>query len=67
MNNITLTISQEEANECLKALIFRADTLNEKIKEAGQRGKVEQIINLATAVKTMQTTMNKLSDAGATI
>ena len=30
MNNITLTISQEEANECLKALIFRADTLNEK-------------------------------------
>lgn len=65
--NITITLTQTEANECLKALIFRADTLTEKVKEAGQRGKVDQVIHLSETIKTMQNTMNSLSDAGATI
>lgn len=64
---VTIIMTKHEADECLKALIFRADTLTEKVKEAGQRGKVDQVIQLSEAIKTMQNTMNTLTNAGATI
>ncbi|MBQ8218510.1 MAG: hypothetical protein IJZ79_02060 [Bacilli bacterium] len=64
---ITITLTQNEADECLRALVFRADTLTEKIKEAGKRGNVDHIIAMSEAVKAMQNTMTKLSNQGATI
>jgi len=61
---ITITMTEQEASECLRALIFRADELNEHIKIAGQKGNIDRVIQLSEMVKTMQNTMTKLQNAG---
>ena len=64
---ITVKLTQEEANAAFMALISRLDYFDEKIKEEGKYGRVSNVIAMAERIDWMKRAEKKLLDAGATL
>ena len=65
MKDITITLSQEEADLVYRQLIGRLDAFDELIKKSAAKSDTGSIIHYAGVKQTLNGVVNKLSAAGA--
>lgn len=66
---ITITLTQDEADIAYRQLIGRLDFFDDMIKEEGKKNNpsANRIIELANAKQKIESVVNKLQVAGATL
>lgn len=64
---ITVKLTQEEANALYTAMVCRIDDFNEQMKEAGKVGNAGRVLECAKWIQLMEGARDKLFSAGATL
>lgn len=64
--DITVTLTQEEANALFTAMVGKLDDFDEQIKEAGKKGNSRRVLECAKWIEIMNRAKEKLFDKGAT-
>lgn len=65
--DITVTLTQEEANALYTAMVGKLDDFDEQIKEAGKKGNSRCVLECAKWIEIMNSAKEKLFDKGATL
>lgn len=64
--DITVTLTQEEANALFTAMAGKLDDFDEQIEEAGKKGNLRRVLECAKWIEIMNGAKEKLMDKGAT-
>lgn len=64
--DITVTLTQEEANALFTAMTGKLDDFDKQIKEAGKKGNTRRVLECAKWIEIMKSAKEKLFDKGAT-
>lgn len=64
--DITVALTQDEANALFTAIVGKLDDFDVQIKEAGKRGNSRRVLECAKWIEIMNSAKEKLMDKGAT-
>lgn len=65
MNDISVTLTQNEANALFTTIVHKIDDFNNLVKEAGTKGDVDRVIQLSKTINDMKSAQDKLFNSGA--